>query len=204
MVCDFRIHVAPIATQLYLVAACAVVSLIRPCSLEPISFHHLSPGNAKYPVVASDPALFNVEKNLFFRDGALSIAAACPSKTSTNATQSAVNCEVDLFLSAPEVDKTSSPIYLETEWGDLSLLTCRYASHGPNRWGYKFYNFLMSATKTSAIFIFRENASGPFFNRGVAFLARIGWTCTYNGLLHSTCCSLLSTRSFQFGLEKTI
>lgn len=41
----------------------------------------------------------------------------------------------------------------------------------PNRWCYKFYNFLMSATKMRAIFIFRENAFRSFFIRSGTLLA---------------------------------
>lgn len=55
--------------------------------------------------------------------------------------------------------------------------TCHYSravcETRPNRWGYKFYNFLMSATKMRAIFIFRENAFGSFFIRSVTFLVRM-------------------------------
>lgn len=49
----------------------------------------------------------------------------------------------------------------------------------------------MSATKTRAIFIFRENASAPFFIRGVTFPD--GDKDTWDATLDTTCFSCVGT-----------
>lgn len=59
---------------------------------------------------------------------------------------------------------TSSQIHLRTEWGNLSLLTGSVWLR-PNRWLYKFYNFLMTPTKICVIYIVLDASLDSFFIR---------------------------------------
>lgn len=70
------------------------------------------------------------------------------------------------FISVrPRSGITSSQIYLRTEWGNLSLLTGSVWLR-PNRWLYKFYNFLMTPTKICVIYISLDVFFNSFFIRG--------------------------------------